>query len=111
MPANQGRRNSLRGAVKLIALLATGVLGWAAYAPVETCSDPACARERFRIFVEVDSFGDIDVYVPMQFSPSLQRGLRLLSTVARMTDTATLAQGPPIGTDTTGQGQEGAACV
>jgi cytochrome b6-f complex iron-sulfur subunit len=26
-------------------------------------------------------------------------------------DTATLAQGPPIGTDTTGQGQEGAACV
>jgi putative ABC transport system permease protein len=39
-----------------------------------------------------DSFGDIDVYVPMQFSPSLQRGLRLLSTVARMTDTATLAQ-------------------
>ncbi len=26
-------------------------------------------------------------------------------------DTAVLAQGPPIGTDTTGQGQEGAACV
>src|SRR5207248_3297499 len=39
-----------------------------------------------------DSFGEIDVYVPMQFSPSLQRGLRLLSTVARITDTATLAQ-------------------
>lgn len=39
-----------------------------------------------------DSFGDIDVYVPMQFSPSLQRGLRILSPVARMTDTATLAQ-------------------
>jgi len=39
-----------------------------------------------------DSFDNIDVYVPMQFSPSLQRGLRLLSTVARMTDTATLAQ-------------------
>jgi hypothetical protein len=40
--------------------LATGVLGWAAYAPVEFCSDPACARERFRIFVEVDSFRDIE---------------------------------------------------
>jgi putative ABC transport system permease protein len=39
-----------------------------------------------------DSFGEIDLYVPMQFSPSLQRGLRLLSTVARMTDTATLSQ-------------------
>ena len=39
-----------------------------------------------------DSFGEIDVYVPMQFSPSLQRGLRILSPVARMTDTATLAQ-------------------
>jgi cytochrome b6-f complex iron-sulfur subunit len=26
-------------------------------------------------------------------------------------DTGTVVQGPPIGTDTTGQGQEGAACV
>ena len=26
-------------------------------------------------------------------------------------DTAVVVQGPPIGTDTTGQGQEGAACV
>jgi len=26
-------------------------------------------------------------------------------------DTGTVFQGPPIGTDTTGQGQEGAACV
>jgi len=39
-----------------------------------------------------DSFDEIDLYVPMQFPPSLQRGLRLLTTVARMTDTATLAQ-------------------
>jgi cytochrome b6-f complex iron-sulfur subunit len=26
-------------------------------------------------------------------------------------DTGTVIQGPPIGTDTTGQGQEGAPCV
>src|SRR5689334_19204296 len=39
-----------------------------------------------------ESFGEIDVYVPMQFSPSLQRGLRLLSAIARMTDSATLTQ-------------------
>jgi putative ABC transport system permease protein len=39
-----------------------------------------------------DSPGDLDVYVPVQFSPSLQRGLRLLVTVARMTDIATLEE-------------------
>jgi outer membrane protein OmpA-like peptidoglycan-associated protein len=43
----------------MVAAVAMGVLGWAAYAPVEMCSDPVCARERFRVFVEVDSFGDI----------------------------------------------------
>jgi hypothetical protein len=30
---------------------------------------------------------------------------------AVIVDTAVPFQGPPIGTDTTGQGQEGAACV
>ena len=54
------KRHPLRRAASLVAVLATGVLGWAAYAPVEMCSDPACARERFRIFVEVDSFRDIE---------------------------------------------------
>jgi outer membrane protein OmpA-like peptidoglycan-associated protein len=55
-----GTGGSLRRAVTSIVVLATGVLGWAAYAPGEICSDPACARERFRIFVEVDSFRDIE---------------------------------------------------
>jgi cytochrome b6-f complex iron-sulfur subunit len=30
---------------------------------------------------------------------------------AVLVDTAVVVPGPPIGTDTTGQGQEGAACV
>jgi len=60
MPATHGTKRSLRRTFITIAALATGVLGWAAYAPVEFCSDPACARERFRIFVEVDSFRDIE---------------------------------------------------
>jgi outer membrane protein OmpA-like peptidoglycan-associated protein len=60
MPATRGKTSTLRRAFTSIAVLATGVLGWAAYTPVETCSDPACARERFRIFVEVDSFRDIE---------------------------------------------------
>ena len=33
------------------------------------------------------------------------------STTETNVDTAVVVQGPPIGTDTTGQGQEGAACV
>ena len=60
MPANQGRNNSRRRALTFIVVLATGVLGWAAFAPDETCSDPVCARERFRIFIEVDSFRDLE---------------------------------------------------
>lgn len=60
MRATQRTNRSLRRAVAWIAVVATGVLGWAAYAPVELCSDPACARERFRMFVEVDSFLGIE---------------------------------------------------
>ncbi len=60
MSTSRRKSSSLRRAVAVIAVVATGALGWVAYAPVETCSDPACARERFQIFVEVDSFRDIE---------------------------------------------------
>jgi predicted permease len=33
-----------------------------------------------------DPFGDVDVYVPQRFSPTLQRGLRVLSPIARLAD-------------------------
>jgi predicted permease len=33
-----------------------------------------------------DPLGDVDVYVPQRFSPSLQRGLRLLTPIARLAD-------------------------
>jgi putative ABC transport system permease protein len=33
-----------------------------------------------------DPFGDVDVYVPQRFSPTLQRGLRLLTPIARLAD-------------------------
>ena len=33
-----------------------------------------------------DPLGDVDVYVPQRFSPTLQRGLRLLTPIARLAD-------------------------
>ena len=33
-----------------------------------------------------DPFGDVDVYVPQRFSPTLQRGLRLITPIARLAD-------------------------
>lgn len=33
-----------------------------------------------------DPFGDVDVYVPQRFSPTLQRGLRVLTPIARLAD-------------------------
>jgi predicted permease len=33
-----------------------------------------------------DPFGDVDVYVPQRFPPTLQRGLRLLAPIARLAD-------------------------
>ena len=41
----------------------------------------------------------------------LDRFALSISGGSMLVDTATVFQGPPIGTDTTGQGQEGAACV
>lgn len=44
----------------LVPLTLTAVLAWAFFWPDQTCSDPACARKRFKLFVELDSFQGID---------------------------------------------------
>ena len=37
-----------------------------------------------------DPFGDVDVYVPQRFSPTLQRGVRLLTPIARLAEGVSL---------------------
>lgn len=49
----------------LVALLALGTLAWALFWPGHTCSEPACARERFALYVEMDSFRGIEP-VPLE---------------------------------------------
>ena len=53
-------QRSIATAIALGALAVIAVVGWATYGPVEACSDPACAKQRFMVFVEIDSFRGVE---------------------------------------------------
>ncbi|MGH8178917.1 MAG: OmpA family protein [Steroidobacter sp.] len=56
MYAILSKRKLLSSALALVALLAVGIAGWSIFGPVDACADPACARQRFLVQIEVDSF-------------------------------------------------------
>src|SRR5262245_20271052 len=61
-------------------LAATGLLGWALFWPDRSCAQPACARDRFAITIEVDDFGQVP---PIDFEVPADGGRVSLRSILR----------------------------
>jgi outer membrane protein OmpA-like peptidoglycan-associated protein len=59
---------------------ATGLLGWALFWPDRACAQPACARDRFAITIEVDAFGQVP---PIDFEVPAAGGRVSLQSILR----------------------------
>lgn len=60
------KHRSVRVLVRSVVVFVLAALGWAFLWPDTTCSDPACARKRFTVFVEMDTLeraGDVPLEV------------------------------------------------
>ncbi|HLS82036.1 MAG TPA: OmpA family protein [Steroidobacter sp.] len=60
MPAFLARPTRRRALTSAAIAIAAVVGIWALFVPPRSCSDSACARERFRVFVEIDTFDNIE---------------------------------------------------
>ena len=61
-------------------LAAVGLLGWALFWPDRACAQPACARDRFAITIEVDAFGQV---APIDFEVPADGGRVSLQSILR----------------------------
>jgi outer membrane protein OmpA-like peptidoglycan-associated protein len=59
---------------------AAGLLGWALFWPDRACAQPACARDRFAITIEVDAFGQVP---PIDFEVPADGGRVSLQSILR----------------------------
>ncbi len=59
---------------------ATVLLGWALFWPDRACAQPACARDRFAITIEVDAFGQV---APIDFEVPADGGRVSLQSILR----------------------------
>jgi outer membrane protein OmpA-like peptidoglycan-associated protein len=57
--------------VAAAAIAVTGVLAWALLWPERACAQPACARARFALSIEVDAFGQVQ---PIEFEVPADNG-------------------------------------
>lgn len=60
------KHRTLRVLLRSVGVFVAAALGWAFLWPDTTCSDPACARKRFAVFVEMDTLaraGDVPLDV------------------------------------------------
>jgi outer membrane protein OmpA-like peptidoglycan-associated protein len=66
-----GLRDKLAWPVAVAAIAVTGVLAWALLWPERGCAQPACARDRFALAIEVDAFGQVQ---PIEFEVPADNG-------------------------------------
>ena len=70
MPLSKHWKNWRRGRVTWAAglIAVSGIVAWALFWPDSSCSEPACARRRFAVAVELDAFKQVD---PIEFAVSV----------------------------------------
>lgn len=69
---NPARKLALTAAAIMVAT--GGLLGWALFWPESSCASPACARQRFAVAIELDSFRNVK---PIQFDVPAEDGRRI----------------------------------
>lgn len=70
----------LLGAAAVLVVALGLLIAWAVFWPDQACADPGCARKRFALAIEVDSFAQV---APIDFTVTTQEGKQSLRSIFR----------------------------